>query len=286
MEKFISLVSKRLPDDVLEKLTELSRDEDSAIQKVIYDTYLENMDLAVKMDRPCCQDTGLLHFYIKAGSEFRHLGMIEQCLRTAVSNATKQIPLRPSTVNYFEERITDDGVAERIPWINWEIVPDSDQLEITTYFAGGGCCLPGRVQVFPPSQGYPAITDMVLDVVTGLGLNACPPVIIGIGLGENIENAAVLSKKAYLRPLGQPNPNKKAAQMEQQILNGVNSLGIGAQGLPGKNYAMAVNIESSGRHTATIAVAVNLACYVHRRGMIRFDNDLNHTILNYRGAVL
>ena len=286
MEKFISLVSKRLPDDVMEKLSELRETEDSPIQKVIYDTYFENLDFAVELDRPCCQDTGLLHFYIKAGSNFQYLGMVEECLKKATSDATKNIPLRPNAVNYFEEKITEDGLAERIPWVNWEIVPEGDELEIITYFAGGGCWLPGRVQVFSPSQGYPAIVSMVMDVVTGLGLNACPPVIIGIGLGENIENAAVLSKKAYLRPLGMKNPNEKAAQMEAQILEGVNSLGIGAQGLPGKNYALAVNIEASGRHTATIAVAVNLACYVHRRGVIRFDNDLNYTILNYRGIRL
>ncbi len=286
MESYLDLSSKRLPDDVMKRLHEMRDAEESELQKTIYDTYFEHFKQAVSLDRPCCQDTGLLHFYIKVGANFPYLNELEGWLRTAVRNATLNIPLRPNTVNFFEERITDDGLGERIPWIQWTIVPERDDVEIMSYFAGGGCCLPGQVKVFPPSQGYAAIGDFVFEVVTGLGLNACPPVIIGVGLGENIENAAMMSKLAYLRPIGTHHHTEKGAALEKMLLEGVNNLGIGAQGLRGKEYALAVHVESSARHTATFAVAVNLACYVHRRGIIRFDRDLNYILEGFEGVTL
>ncbi len=286
MEKFIGLAARRLPDDVYSKLEELREKEDDPTQIALYDAYFENLRLAGELKKPCCQDTGLLHFYINAGINFPHLNMIEKCLREAVRKATYSVPLRQNTVNYFEERNTGDNTGERMPWIHWELVPDNDELEITTYFAGGGCCLPGKAQVFKPSDGYAAIIPYVFDAVSNLGLNACPPLVVGIGLGHNVENAALLSKKAYLRPLGTHHHHPKAAGLEKQILDGLNSLGIGAQGMRGKSAAMEVHIESSARHTATIAVAVNVACYAHRRGVIRFDKDLNYELVSYAGVKL
>jgi L(+)-tartrate dehydratase alpha subunit len=286
IEKFIGLVCTRLPDDVAEKLKELREKETSPIQKVLYDAYFENFQQAAELGRPCCQDTGLLHFYLKAGTAFPHLDSVADSLKEAVHRATFSVPLRQNTVNYFEERNTGDNTGERMPWINWDIVPGSSDLEVTVYFAGGGCCLPGKAQVFKPSDGYAAIVKYVFDAVAGPGINACPPLIIGIGLGHNVENAAVLSKKAYLRPLGTRHHHPKGARLEQDILDGLNKLGIGAQGLPGNSVAMEVHIESSARHTATIAVGVNTACYAHRRGVIVFHQDLSHEILTHKGVAL
>ncbi len=286
MMSFLKMASTRLPDDVMARLKEMRAAEDSPLQRTIYDAYFDNFERAIELERPCCQDTGLLHFYVRAGARFPHLSSLQEWLTQCVLNSTRDIPLRPSTVNYFEEKNTETGLGERIPWINWDIVPNWDGVEIIAYFAGGGCCLPGQSKVFTPSQGYPVIADLVFDAVMGLGINACPPMIIGVGLGENIENAAVLSKKAYLRPIGTHHKDEKGAELERMLLEGVNSLGIGAQGLKGKAYAMAVHVESSGRHTATLAVAVNLACYAHRRGFIRFDRDLNYTLSNYEGVQL
>jgi L(+)-tartrate dehydratase alpha subunit len=189
-------------------------------------------------------------------------------------------------VNFFDEINTGDNTAERIPWINWDLVPDTSDMEITLYFAGAGCSLPGKAQVFKPSDGYEAIVRFVFDVVSGPALNACPPLVVGIGLGHSMENAAMLSKKACLRLFGTSHHHRKGAELERQILEGLNGLGIGAQGLRGRQVAMAVHIESSGRHTATIACAVSVSCYVHRRGIIRLDNNLSYELLTYKGAVL
>jgi L(+)-tartrate dehydratase alpha subunit len=286
MEKMIGLSCKRLPDDVDQRLTELRSREDSLLQKNIYDSYFDNLEKALSYDRPCCQDTGLPHFYIKAGTGFPYLDMVVEGLTEAVRRATVSVPLRPNAVNYFEEENTADNTGERMPWINWDLVPGETGLEITSYFAGAGCCLPGRAQVFKPSEGYAAVVRMVFDAVTDPGLNACPPLIVGVGLGHNIENAALLSKKAYLRPLGTKHHHPGGAKMEVDLLEGLNKLGIGAQGLPGNSAALAVHIESSARHTATLAAAVNTSCYIHRRSIIKFQQNMDYTILTHKGAVL
>ena len=140
--------------------------------------------------------------------------------------------------------------------------------------------------MFKPADGYGAVVKFVFDAVSGLALNACPPLIVGVGLGHNIENAAVLSKMACLRLLGSRNPHPKGAKLEQDLLDGLNSLGVGAQGLPGERIAMAVHVESSARHTATIAAAVNVSCYTHRRGFITFRKDMSYDIWPYRGVTL
>jgi L(+)-tartrate dehydratase alpha subunit len=189
-------------------------------------------------------------------------------------------------VNFFDEQNTGDNIAERIPWINWDLIPGSSDMEITLYFAGAGCSLPGKARVFKPADGYEAIIPFVFDAVTGPGINACPPLVVGIGLGHNVENAALLSKKACLRLLGTCHSHPKGAELERRILEGLNSLGLGAQGLRGRQAAMAVHIESSGRHTATIACAVNVSCYTHRRGIMILHNDLSCELPVYKGAAL
>jgi len=283
IEKFITLVAVRLPDDVLARLGEMREEEDSPIQKVLYDSYFDNFAEALRTGSPCCQDTGLPHFYLRAGTAFPHLDITADVLTEAVQRATASVPLRPNAVNYFDETNTGDNIAERIPWIGWDIVPGSREMEITLYFSGAGCSLPGKARVFKPSDGYEAIVPFVFEAVSGPGLNACPPLVVGIGLGHSMENAAVLSKKACLRIIGTSHRHPEGARLERNILDGLNGLGIGAQGLPGKQVAMAVHLETSGRHTATIACAVSLSCYVHRRGIIRITDDLSHEILSHRG---
>jgi len=286
MEQFIRLAAVRLPDDVAARLKEMRERETSPMQQALYESYFENFDKALELGRPCCQDTGLPHFYIKAGTAFPHLAITTEVLTSAVRKATASVPLRPNAVNYFDEINTGDNTAERIPWISWELIPHATDMEITLYFSGAGCSLPGKAQVFKPSDGYQAIIPFVFEVIAGPALNACPPLVVGIGLGHTMENAAVLSKKACLRPLGTSHAHPQGAQLERRIFEGLNSLGIGAQGLPGNQVAMAVHVESSGRHTATISCAVSVSCYVHRRGIIRLDTNLSYELPTYHGVLL
>ena len=140
--------------------------------------------------------------------------------------------------------------------------------------------------VLMPGQGYEGVTEFVFDVITSRGVNACPPLLVGVGVSTSVETAARLSKRAILRPVNSRNPNANAALMEELLEEGLNEVGIGPQGLTGNNSVMGVNIESSARHPSTIGVAVSTGCWAHRRGKIRFNADLSYDILSHEGVVL
>jgi L(+)-tartrate dehydratase alpha subunit len=214
------------------------------------------------------------------------LGELEGILRNATLGATKMGPLRHNAVETFEEKNTGTNTGTNIPWLDWEIVPNDDFAIIDVYMAGGGCTLPGKATVLMPGEGYEGVTDFVFDVITSRGVNACPPLLVGVGVSTSVETAARLSKRAILREVGSHNANENAALMEKLLEDGLNELGIGPQGLTGASSVMGVNIESSARHPSTIGVAVSTGCWAHRRGKIRINADLSYDIISHKGAVL
>lgn len=286
MAKFIAHTGKKLPDDVIAKLQELRDKEDSPLAKTIYDTMFRNQELAVKLDRPSCQDTGVLQFWVKCGTAFPLINELEVLLKEAVVQATFDAPLRHNSVETFDEYNTGKNVGKGTPTVWWDIVPNSDQCEIYTYMAGGGCTLPGHAMVLMPGEGYEGVTRFVLDRMTSYGLNACPPLLVGVGVATSVETAALLSKKALMRPIGSHNKNERAAKMEKLLEDGINAIGLGPQGMGGKYSVLGVHIENTARHPSAIGVAVNVGCWSHRRGHIIFDKDLNYTILSHSEVTL
>lgn len=286
MSKFVSLVSYQLPDDVSNKLEELSAKEDFPLAKVIYETMKENQRLSAELKRPSCQDTGVLQFFVSCGENFPLIGKLERILKNAVIKSTQETPLRHNSVETFDEYNTGKNVGDGTPSVFWEIREDSDTCEIYTYMAGGGCTLPGNATVLMPGEGYEGVVRFVLDRMTSYGLNACPPLLVGVGVATSVETAALLSKKALMRPVDSVSDNARAAELERLLEDGINRLGIGPQGLSGNKTVMGVNIEHSARHPSTIGVAVNTGCWSHRRGLIVFDKDLNYTTPSHQGAVL
>ena len=277
MASFISYVSKKLPDDVEKKLAELRKVETGDLASTIYDTMAKNQQLAWDLNRPCCQDTGVLQFWVKCGTKFPLIDELESLLKDAVVESTFSMPLRHNSVETFDEYNTGRNVGKGTPTVFWDIVPNSDKVEIYTYMAGGGCTL---------GMGYEGVTRFVLDVMTSYGLNACPPLLVGVGVATSVETAALLSKKALMRPIGSHNSNERAAEMEKLLEDGINSIGLGPQGMGGKMSVMGVNIENTARHPSTIGVAVNVGCWSHRRGHIIFDKDLNYEITTHSGVTL
>ena len=286
MAHFVAHIGKKLPDDIIAKLDELAEKEDSPLSKVIYQTMKRNQDLAVKLNRPSCQDTGVLQFWVKCGTKFPLIDDLEVLLKEAVVRATVDAPLRHNSVETFDEYNTGKNVGKGTPTVFWDIVPNSDKCEIYAYMAGGGCTLPGKAMVLMPGAGYEGVTRFVLDVMTSYGLNACPPLLVGVGVATSVETAALLSKKALMRPLGSHNENERAASMEKLLEDGINEIGLGPQGMGGKYSVMGVHIENTARHPSTIGVAVNVGCWSHRRGHIIFDKDLNYTITTHSGVTL
>lgn len=286
MAKFTSYIGKRLPPDVMKKLEELRAREEKPLAKVVYDSMFENLEKADKLNRPCCQDTGALQFFIRAGANFPLLGELKEILAQAVRQATREAPLRHNAVETFVEKNTGDNTGLKLPWLEWEIVPDDDTATIEVYMAGGGCTLPGAAKVLMPGEGYEGVTKFVFDVMTSYGVNACPPLLVGIGVSTAVETAAMLSKRAILRPIGSRNPEPRAADMEVLLEKGLNEVGVGPQGLTGSSTVMGVHIENSARHPSTIGVGVSVGCWAHRRGKIRINADLTYDILSHKGVSL
>lgn len=253
---FTAMISTRMPDDVVDKLKQLKDAETSSMGKIIYHTMFDNMQKAIDLNRPACQDTGEIMFFVKVGSRFPLLGELQSILKQAVEEATVKAPLRHNAVEIFDEVNTGKNTGSGVPWVTWDIIPDNDDAEIEVYMAGGGCTLPGRSKVLMPSEGYEGVVKFVFENISTLAVNACPPVLVGVGIATSVETAAVLSRKAILRPIGSRHPNPKAAELELRLEEGLNRLGIGPQGLTGNSSVMGVHIESAARHPSTIGVAV------------------------------
>lgn len=286
MAKFTAYIGKRLPVDVTQKLGELRQQEVNFLAKEVYESMRANQEAADKLDRPSCQDTGVIQYFLTAGARFPFLGELEDILRNATLDATRDGPLRHNAVETFEEKNTGTNTGSKIPWLDWEIVPDDDSVTIDVYMAGGGCTLPGAAKVLMPGQGYEGVAEFVFDVITSRGVNACPPLLVGVGVSTSAETAARLSKKAILRPVTSHNANENAALMEELLAEGLNELGLGPQGLTGNASVMGVNIESSARHPSTIGVAVSTGCWAHRRGKIKIKSDLSFEVISHQGFKL
>ncbi|MDR2470974.1 MAG: L(+)-tartrate dehydratase subunit alpha [Treponema sp.] len=286
IEAFAGLSARRLPDDVLERLRVLRAAEDSPAAKRIYDAMFEDLDLAERLGRPCCQDTGVPQFFVRSGAAFPLLGELEGCLREGIRRATASVPLRPNVMECFDERNTGDNTGKRIPWVDWELLPRRDDAEIYLYLAGGGCSLPGFARVFMPLEGYGGAVKAVADQIASRGINACPPLLAGIGFGGSVDTAAKLSKKALLRPVGERNGNPRAAELETRLEDALNGIGIGPGGFGGRGSVLAVHIEEAGRHTAALAAALSTGCWAHRRSLLRLRADLSYELPFHKGASL
>ena len=197
---------------------------------------------------------------------------LEDFLEVLLQRKVKIIEVLPgdSTRLADEQSLLIMDILVRFDAVSYtHLVPNSDKCEIYAYMAGGGCTLPGKAMVLMPGAGYEGVTDFVLDQMTTYGLNACPPLLVGVGVGTSVETAALNSKKALMRPIGSHNDNANAAKMEKLLEDGINAIGLGPQGMGGKYSVMGVNIENTARHPSTIGVAVNVGCWSHRRGHLR-----------------
>ncbi|MDO4539875.1 MAG: L(+)-tartrate dehydratase subunit alpha [Syntrophomonadaceae bacterium] len=281
--EFLGLTGRVLPDDVRQRLTELRAEEESPLALAVYDSMFKNLQRAEALNRPCCQDTGLIQFFVQAGTGFPLINELEGILVSAVREATDRVPLRHNAVEIFAEVNTACNAGERAPWIEWEIVPDSSELVLYSYMAGGGCSLPGHAKVLMPSAGYEAVVEFVFDTIVNMGINACPPLLVGVGIGTCVSSAAKLSKKALLRPVGSHHPHPRGAMMEAELKDGLNAVGLGPQGLGGAASVMGVNIETAARHPSSMGVGVSVGCWAHRRGCIRIREDLSYELISHRG---
>ena len=286
MTRFTSMLGKVLPDDVEERLKALRTEQTSDISRIVYDAMFDDLDAAKRLNVPLCQDTGVIQYYIEVGATFPLLSQLRACLDEAVRRATVEAPLRQNAVQIFDERNTGNNTGVRIPWIDWEIIPDSDSCLIHGYMAGGGCSLPGAAKVLMPAEGYMGIVKFIFDVIVERGINACPPLLVGVGIAGSVEVAAELSKKALMRPVTSTNTNPTGAEFEAMIEEGLNKLNIGPGGLTGTKSVMGVNVEQAARHPSCLAVGVSTGCWAHRRATIRVNADMSYELLSHKHITL
>jgi len=287
--KLVSTAAIYLPDDVKCALKNAQEKETSELPKKVIGSMLKNLDIAEAEGRPSCQDTGTVIFYVKAGDRFPYLGTLERALRNATIKATADVPLRPNSVNIFTGKNTGNNTADRIPWIEWELVPDSDAAEVTVVLKGGGSESPSLAKVIPPAEGMKGVYKMVLDDIFEQGPKPCPPVVVGIGLGPTADIAMKLAKKALLKDIGERNSDPELSKVETSLLEAINKLGWGPHGVGGITTALDVHIDAVNRHPASFAVGVATVCWEDRKSTMKIGPEgsvrfVTHPFLNQGGA--
>lgn len=287
--KLVSSAAIYLPQDVRDALKAAQLSEAEELPKKVLGSMLRNLEIAEEERRPSCQDTGTVIFYVSTGDRFPLLGRLEHILRTATVRATAQTPLRPNSVNVFTGKNSGDNTGDRIPWIEWEIVPGKDTADVTVVLKGGGSESPSLAKVISPAEGFKGVYKMVLDDIFEQGPKPCPPVIVGIGLGPTADIAMKLAKKSLTRKVGQRSEDPEVARMEEMLLKAINKLGWGPHGVGGSTTALDVHIDAVNRHPASLAVGVATMCWEDRRNSMRIHPDgtvefLTHPFLNERGV--
>jgi fumarate hydratase subunit alpha len=255
-----------LPEDVLSALKKAVDSEKNAQAKKILEQLIENARLAKTERLPLCQDTGLAIVFVEQGSE-----LLIDCpagktpvdaINDGVEAGYEKGYLRKSVVaEPLKERKNTGTNTPAI--IHWSVVP-GDKLKITFLAKGGGCENKSAFKMFLPTAGKDEVADWIVDVVKNAGPDACPPYVVGVGLGGNFELSAILSKKALTRNLNQANPDAFYAGLERDLLSRINRLGVGPAGLGGETTALAILIETAPCHIASLPVSVNIECHSHR----------------------
>ena len=253
-----------LPDDVMAALKKAQKNEKSPVCLDVLDRMLENVEISGKEQTPLCQDTGFSIVWLELGQEVHVTGGdLYAAVNEGVRRGYKDGYLRKSVVQQcFSARV---NTKDNTPADIWTDIVPGDKLKITIMPKGGGSENMSRLTGLSPSQGRQGIIDFVVNRVDESGSNPCPPVIVGVGIGGTTEKTMMLAKKALLRKVGESNPDPEVAELERDILQRVNNLGIGAMGYGGTVTAFAVHVETFPCHIASLPVAVCLMCWCDRR---------------------
>ena len=252
-----------LPEDVLAALKQAEEKEESPVAKDVFGQILENTKISSKEKIPLCQDTGAAVVLLELGQEIHVTGGdLYTTINEGVRQGYEKGYLRKSMVRQpFSARVNTKDNTPAI--IHTDIVP-GDKLKISVIPKGGGSENCSRLTVLPPAKGRQGIIDFVVNLVDESGSNPCPPVVIGLGIGGTTDKTMAMAKKTLLRKLGEPNPDPEVAELERDILQRVNNLGIGAMGYGGRITALAVHAEVFPAHIASMPVAVNMQCWCAR----------------------
>jgi len=256
-----------LPDDIFEALQTAARKESNPRAAHILTLLVENARIAKAESIPLCQDTGLAIVFVEQGCEVALNAPAGKTLADAVNAGVaagyEKGYLRKSVVAEPLHNRTNTG--SNTPAIIHHSVVPGDKLKLTVMAKGGGCENKSQFRMFNPTAARDEVMDWIVSVVNSAGADACPPFIVGVGLGGNFEVSCLLSKKALLRNINEPNKDEFYRTLEEDLLARINALGLGPQGLGGDTTALACLIETAPCHIASLPVAVNIECHSHRQ---------------------
>ena len=250
-----------LPDDVFERIKECENLEESEVGKNVLKILMENATIAKNEKVPICQDTGVAVIFLEIGQDVHFVdGNLYDAINEGVREGYKEGYLRKSMCHPFTRKNTGDNTPAVI---HTKIVP-GDKVKITIAPKGGGSENMSLVKMMKPSDGVEGVKGLVIQRVSEAGPNPCPPIIVGVGIGGNFERSAILAKEALLRKIGSNNPDPELDALEKELLEKINNLGIGPQGLGGRITALAVFIKMEPCHIASLPVAINIQCHAAR----------------------
>lgn len=255
-----------LPADVKESIGKARENETWPVAADILDKIMQNIDIAKEEMVPMCQDTGMACVFLEVGQDV-HItgGSVEEAVNEGVRMGYSEGYLRKSVVKDPINRVNTGDNTPAVIYYN--IVP-GDKLKIMVAPKGFGSENMSKIKMLKPADGIEGVKEFIINTVKEAGPNPCPPIVVGVGIGGTFDRAAFMAKKALTRPLDEKNGDPYYSGLEKELLDKINSLGIGPQGFGGRTTALAVNIETYPTHIAGLPVAVNINCHVTRHGEI------------------
>ena len=262
VERLCIEANEHLPADVKAAILHCRDCEDGVVARDVLDHIVENYEIADREHVPVCQDTGMACVFLEIGQDV-HLvgGDLAEAVHEGVRRGYEKGYLRKSVV---KDPVRRGNTGDNTPAMLYtEIVP-GEQIKVTVGPKGFGSENMSMIRMFKPSAGLQGIKDFILETVEAAGPNPCPPMVVGVGIGGTFDKAALLAKKALMRPLDTSHPDPFYADLEQEMLKKINDLGIGPQGFGGKTTALGLNIETLPTHIAGMPCAINISCHVTR----------------------
>ena len=262
IERLCMEANQVLPQDIKDAISTCRSQEDGDIACGILDNIIENYQIAENEQVPICQDTGMACVFLEIGQDVH---ITDGDLTEAVNEGVR----RGYTKGYLRKSVVKDPVrrgntGDNTPAMLYtEIVP-GEQIKVTVGPKGFGSENMSAIRMFKPSAGIQGIKDFIIETVETAGPNPCPPMVVGVGIGGTFDKAALLAKKALMRPVDTYNPDPYYADLEKEMLQKINELGIGPQGFGGRTTAIGLNIETMPTHIAGMPCAVNINCHVTR----------------------
>lgn len=254
--------NKILPNDLVSLIENGAKAECEDVPKSIMCSLCDNLCAAKELDIPVCQDTGMAVIFARVGQDVHFVGgSFSDAVNEGVAGGYTEGYLRKSVVKDPLRRVNTGDNTPAV--LHIELVP-GDKVELTVAPKGFGSENMSALKMFTPSASVEDIIDYVVSVVKNAGSNPCPPMVLGVGIGGDFEQCALLAKKALCRPVSEPNPDDFYADMERRILDRSNTLGIGPQGFGGKTTVLSAAVETAPTHIAGLPVAVNIGCHVTR----------------------